>query len=150
MKPKESILKALILSFKPFRKIALLGAILSYPAFCLDLANFYQQVHTQSLQKNYVKFRGRNLLSIDSYHLLNQKEKMAVQYSLVLIHEKIASFIYFNELSGIGISTQRNSHLQFDIKYYETLKDIGIGGEFYAMCVLPFFDKCILLGYESF
>lgn len=132
---------------KYFRIILFLGII---PLYSMDLDSFYQQVHKQSLQKNYIHFRHRKLLSLEAYHLLTPQEKLSLKYSLILVSSQIESFIYLNTLSGVGISTQKGSHLQFDIKYYETLKDIGIGGKFHAMCVLPYFDKCILLGFEAF
>lgn len=116
----------------------------------MDFETFYQQVHLQSLQKNPVKFRGRNLYSRESYHRLKPDEIRAADGSLVLVFAKIAWFMYFNEISGVGIATDKGSYLQFDIKYYETLQDIGIEGKIYAMCVLPRFDKCILLGYPAF
>lgn len=117
----------------------------------MDFETFYQQVHTQSLEENYIRFRGRKLLSYEAYHLMsNTKQKENLYGSLVLVFTKISHFITFNEQSGVGISTELGSHLQFDIKYYETLEDIGIQGEIKAMCVLPYFDKCILLGYQAF
>ncbi len=117
----------------------------------MDFETFYQQVHIQSLEKNYIRFRGRKLLSYESYHLISDaKEKEKLYDSLVLVFTKISRFIIFNEQSGVGISTELGSHLQFDIKYYETLENIGIRGEIKAMCVLPYFDKCILLGYQAF
>ncbi|MDE5602447.1 MAG: hypothetical protein K2I71_00785 [Helicobacter sp.] len=117
----------------------------------MDFETFYQQVHTQSLEKNYIRFRGRKLLSYEAYHLINEiNEKRKLYGSLVLVFTKISRFITFNEQSGIGIATELGNYLQFDIKYYETLEDIGIQGEIKAMCVLPYFDKCILLGYQAF
>lgn len=116
----------------------------------MDFDTFYRQVQLQAEQKNYVKFRGRNLITKDVYDTLNSKDRENLHGSLVLVFSKIYSFIYFNEFSGVGISTEIGSYLQFDIKYYETLLDVGIGGDIKAMCVLPMFDKCILLGFKAF
>ena len=116
----------------------------------MDFDTFYKQVHIQATQKNYVKFRGRILTTKESYDLADAKEKEALKESLILVFSKIYSFIYFNEISGVSLNTEIGSKLQFDIKYYETLLDIGIGGDIKAMCVLPSFDKCILLGYRAF
>ncbi len=118
----------------------------------MSFEEFYAQVHKQALERNFVRFRRRILVSRESYHLLSDKEREFLNdvHALVLVFSKIDWFMYFNEESGVGLSTQVGSHLQFDIKYYETLRDIGVGGQIHAMCVLPAFDKCILLGYEAF
>ncbi|WP_238700763.1 hypothetical protein [Helicobacter apodemus] len=134
---------------KPF-KLFLFLYFGIHRAYAMDFETFYQQVHIQSLEKNYIRFRGRKLLSYESYHLMNTEQKEQLYGSLVLVFTKISRFITFNEQSGIGIATQLGSYLQFDIKYYETLEDIGIQGEIKAICVLPYFDKCILLGYQTF
>ncbi|MBX7490121.1 hypothetical protein K4G58_01330 [Helicobacter sp. Faydin-H64] len=125
---------------------------MSKGAGAIDFDTFYEQIHKQTLERNFVRFRNRLLVSADAYHLLPLKEKEILNqyYSLVLVFDVLERFIYFNEQSGVGVATQRGSNLQFDIRYYETLKDIGIGGKINAMCVLPYFDKCILLGYMMF
>lgn len=124
--------------------------LLSIATYAMDLDTFYKQVHTQAIQKNYIKFRGRILTTKEAYDLADTKERDYLKESLILIFSKIYNFIYFNEISGIDLNTEIESKLQFDIKYYETLLDIGIGGDIKAMCVLPSFDKCILLGYRAF
>lgn len=118
----------------------------------MNFDQFYTQVHEQTLERNFVRFRHRIVVSREGYHLLSPKEKETLNrlHALVLVFSKISWFIYFNEQSGVGISTTANSHLQFDIRYYETLRDIGIDGDIKAMCVLPYFDKCILLGFKMF
>lgn len=116
-----------------------------------SLEDFYLQVHQQSLQKDYVTFRGRSLLSHEAYiEILKESEKERLQGSLVMIRGRIERFIYFNETGGVALSSDQNANLRFDIRYYETLKDIGIGGGFFAICVLPRYDKCLLLGYKAF
>ncbi|MDY2584638.1 hypothetical protein [Helicobacter sp.] len=131
------------------------GIVILMCCLCLqamDFESFYQQVHQQALERNFVRFRNRVLVSVDAYHLLSLKEKEIFNqsYPLVLVFDRIERFITFNAQSGVGVSTQRGSHLQFDIAYYETLKDIGMSGKIHAMCVLPYFDKCILLGFAMF
>ena len=144
-----------------FKALFLLFPLLSYaqdsktsliqPNF-MDFDQFYTQVHKQTLERNFVRFRHRIVVSREGYHSLSLKEREALDkmHALVLVFSKISWFIYFNEQSGVGISTTANSHLQFDIRYYETLRDIGIDGDIKAMCVLPYFDKCILLGFKMF
>ena len=144
-------------------KLALFVLFSTHCAFAMDFNSFYVQVHKQTLERNFVRFRHRIVVSREGYHLLTSKEKEILNqiHALVLVFSKIDWFIYFNEQSGVGIATTTNSplldaraafgsYLQFDIRHYETLRDIGIGGDIKAMCVLPYFDKCILLGYEMF
>ncbi|WP_257534920.1 hypothetical protein [Helicobacter winghamensis] len=147
-------LKKLLKHFRNFQKVRIgfFACCVFFQANAMDFETFYQQVHKQTLERNFVRFRNRVLVSVDAYHLLPLKEKEVLNqfYPLVLVFDRIDRFIYFNEQSGVGVSTQRGSHLQFDIAYYETLKDIGMGEKIRAMCVLPYFDKCILLGFEMF
>lgn len=118
----------------------------------MDFMDFYARVHTQTMQKNFVRFRHRILVSYEGYRAFLEQDREALNtlHSLVLVYSKIERFIYFNEQSGIGVGTEIGANLQFDIRYYENLKDIGLYGDIKAMCVLPYFDKCILLGYEMF
>lgn len=152
LNPKTYRIKFLWLVFFPYFLCAQSSKdSLMQPNF-MNFDQFYDQVHTQTLARNFVRFRHRIVVSREGYHSLNPKEKESLNqlHALVLVFSKITWFIYFNEQSGVGISTTANSHLQFDIRYYETLRDIGIDGEIKAMCVLPYFDKCILLGYKMF
>lgn len=151
-KNKTIILKILWIAFLPLLLIAQESKIpLIQPNF-MSFDQFYDRVHTQTLARNFVRFRHRIVVSREGYHSLSPKEKEALNqlHALVLVFSKISWFIYFNEQSGVGISTTANSHLQFDIRYYETLRNIGIDGDIKAMCVLPYFDKCILLGFKMF
>lgn len=123
-----------------------------FPAYCMDFDSFYNQVAKQALEKNYITFRYRPLVTKESYHSLKfeEKENLIQRGGLVLVFSKISLFLFLNEQSGVALSTESGSYLKFDQKYYETLKDIGIGGDIKAMCTLPRFNKCILLGYEAF
>lgn len=119
----------------------------------LSFENFYRAVHTQSMDRNFIRFRHRPLVTIQAWRSFNEATRVALlkQAPLVLVFSKIQDFIRLNEIvSNVGIKTEMGANLQFDIKYYETLRDIGINGDFKAMCALPYFDKCILLGYEAF
>ncbi|MGP1450322.1 MAG: hypothetical protein ACTTJS_04270 [Wolinella sp.] len=108
-------------------------------------------MHRQSLEGNFVRFRGRILLSHEAYGMLYKPTQQGrFLYHLVLIRGKVEKFIYLSEFRGVGVGTDQNAYLHFDVRYYETLKDIGKGGDFVAMCVLPRYDKCLLLGYEAF
>ncbi|CAM2780138.1 hypothetical protein HEBU111660_00635 [Helicobacter burdigaliensis] len=122
------------------------------PAYCMDFDSFYRQVAKQAQEKNYITFRHRPLVTKESYHTLSieEKEQLHQKGGLVLVFSRISLFLFLNEQSGVALSTENGSYLKFDQKYYETLKDIDIGGEIKAMCALPRFNKCILLGYEAF
>lgn len=134
---------------KHFRKVGITFFVccLCLQANAMDFETFYQQVHKQTLERNFVRFRSSLLVGVDAYHLLPMEEREILNqyYSLVLVFDVVERFIYFNAQSGVGIATQRGSNLQFDIRYYEMLGDIGVGGKIYAMCVLPYFHQCILL-----
>lgn len=127
--------------------IGCFACCLCLQAQAMDFAAFYQQVHKQTLERNFVRFRNRLLVDVDAYALLSMEEREMLNqlYALVLVFDVVERFIYWNAQSGVGIATQRGSNLQFDIRYYEMLRHIGVGGKIYAMCVLPSFDKCILL-----
>ncbi|MDD6055831.1 MAG: hypothetical protein SOW25_07925 [Helicobacter sp.] len=114
----------------------------------MDFMRFYKQVHKQSVDGDFIRFRHRILLSYEFYKSLKEEERAAfnVYYPLVLVFSKISKFIYFNEISGVGIKSEVGANLQFDIRFYENLRGIDLGGDIFAMCVLPYFDKCILLG----
>ena len=152
MKQKIFISTLLNPSLNLSKKLGLIALFCLFDSlYAMDFESFYRQVHKQSIEKNPILFRKRVLFTRESYHALKkEKEIRAADGALVLVFSKIKKFIYFNEMSGVGIATRIGSNLQFDIKYFETLQDIGIDGEIKAMCVLPRFDKCILLGYEAF
>ena len=122
-----------------------------FPILKHQLSDFYDQVHTQSLSRDFVRFRTRLLISHDAYKMiLDPEQKAQLIHHLVLVRGKIERFIYLSEFRGVGIASNQGVYLRFDVRYFETLKDVGIGGDFVAMCVLPRYDKCLLLGYEAF
>ncbi|MDE5592183.1 MAG: hypothetical protein K2I63_04440, partial [Helicobacter sp.] len=112
-------------ALKPLCKTFKILLLLSLCLNAKDLETFYQQIHFQAMEKNYVRFNSKNLLSYQSYQQLNKNEKESLSGSLILVFSTIARFIYLNEQSGVGIATPLGSYLQFNHKYYETLEDIG-------------------------
>ena len=112
----------------------------------------WERVEQKALDEDYVLFRGRKMTTHRAYHRVRKKtrETLAKEHALVLIKGKIENYIRFSELGGVSIDTNQNAFVTFDIRYLETLRHIGIGSDFYAMCVLPRYDKCLLLRYLAF
>lgn len=113
---------------------------------------FMERVEEKALNEDFVRFRGRKLTTHNAYHRMNTKKRrlLADEHALVLIKGKIYDYIRFSEYGGVSINTNQNAFVTFDIRYLETIRHIGIGGDFYAMCVLPRYNKCLLLRYMSF
>lgn len=113
---------------------------------------FLQRVEEKALNEDFVLFRGRKLTTHRAYHRVSkaQRKALADEHALVLIKGKIENYIRFSELGGVSIATNQNAFVTFDMRYLETLRHIGIGSDFYAMCVLPRYDKCLLLRYLAF
>ncbi len=53
----------------------------------MNFDQFYTQVHEQTLERNFVRFRHRIVVSREGYHLLSPKEKEALNrlHALVLV-----------------------------------------------------------------
>lgn len=120
----------------------------------MDFATFYQQVHKQAMEGDFMRFRGRIMFSREAWAFHNSKmkqkdrKKLLEMGPLVLVFSEITWFLHHNEShGGVVLSTTSGSHLRFDQKYYETLREIGLGGKIHAMCALPKFNMCILLGF---
>ena len=116
------------------------------------LNNFYEQVKKQSEEKNYPFFRSRVLIEHSIYRTLPPQEKTSLQGGIVLTRFFISSFIKYSHLGGVGIggrftkNAEEEMYFSFDGRYLSDLEALGIGREIFAYCVLPRFDKCIMLG----
>lgn len=115
-----------------------------------ELEALYLQAHEQALERDYITFRARPLLSHEAYQSLKENRESPPAGALVIVRGNLERFIYLSEWGGVAVSSDTGAHLRFDIRYFETLQDIGIGGRFFALCVLPRYDKCLLLGYKAF
>ncbi|RAX56426.1 hypothetical protein CCZ01_09565 [Helicobacter monodelphidis] len=112
---------------------------------------FLERIEQKALDEDFVLFRGRKTITHKAYHRFakEKREDLNQEGALVVLKDKIIGNIRFSELGGVSIDTN-SAFLNFDIRYLETLHHIGEGGNLYAMCVLPRYNKCILLGYPAF
>ncbi|WP_147288724.1 hypothetical protein [Helicobacter marmotae] len=116
------------------------------------LRDYVRVVREQSAQKNYPLYSSRPIIEYSIYHNLSKSEKDSMRGFLVLVQAYVAEFIKYSHLGGVGIgakSTPNDEHifyLSFDGRYLSDIESLGIGKEIFAYCVLPRFDKCIMLG----
>ncbi|TLD82148.1 hypothetical protein LS68_003890 [Helicobacter sp. MIT 05-5293] len=116
------------------------------------LNNFLEQVKKQSEERNYPFFRSRPLVEHTVYRTLSPKEKESLQGGIVLTRFFLSSFIRYSHLGGVGVggkftkNAENEMYFSFDGRYLSDLKALGLGREIFAYCVLPRFDKCIMLG----
>ncbi|PAF48593.1 hypothetical protein BKH46_00775 [Helicobacter sp. 12S02634-8] len=123
------------------------------------LISYYQTLHQQSLNGQYPKFRGRNVIEHSVYTALEPIKKQELKGALVMSYFILKSFIKYSHLGGVGVSgvlvleakgkKPRVFYLQFDGRYLSDLEVLGIGSELFAYCVLPDFNQCILLGINE-
>lgn len=114
--------------------------------------DFFDRVGEKALNNDFVLFRGRKMITHHAFHQMQpqQQKNLSKEGALVLINGKIERYIRFSEMGGVSIATNQNAFVTFDIRYLETLRHVGIGSDFYAMCVLPRYNKCLLLRYLAF
>lgn len=117
------------------------------------LRSFVLQVKKQSLEKNYAFYSShRPIIESSVYSDLSANEKEALRGGIVLVGAYIAEFIKYSHLGGVGIGAklkpndEKTFYMSFDGRYLSDLEAFGIGKEIFAYCVLPRFDKCIMLG----
>ena len=116
------------------------------------LRDYVEVVRKQSLEKNYPFYSSRPIIEYSVYRGLKQADKESMRGWIVLIRAYIAEFIKYSHLGGVGIGarlTPNDEHifyLNFDGRYLTDMEFFGIGRKIYAYCVLPRFDKCIMLG----
>ncbi|WP_066388347.1 hypothetical protein [Helicobacter himalayensis] len=118
------------------------------------LALFYNALEKNSEKKQYARFRGRILITHNAYNVLDSQEKKALQGALVMSKFTVVSFMKYSEFGGIGvggkIDVESEKFFSFDSRYLSDLQALGTESKIYALCVLPRFDKCILLGIGEF
>lgn len=116
------------------------------------LRDYVKVVREQSLAKNYPFYASRPIIEYSVYRGLTQKEKDSMRGWIVLVNAYIAEFIKYSHLGGVGVGAKQNIndeipfYLSFDGRYLSDIESFGIGKEIFAYCVLPRFDKCIMLG----
>ncbi|PAF52687.1 hypothetical protein [Helicobacter sp. 13S00477-4] len=120
------------------------------------LKSYYNQVKSQSLDKNYPIFRNRKIIEHSVYLHLKNKDKQNFKGQIVLTHFFLKNFIKYSNFGGVGVggilvseSDDKKAKLhyyKFDGRYLSDLELLGIGLDIYAYCILPDFNQCILLG----
>lgn len=116
------------------------------------LRSYVLQVKQQSSEKNYAFYSSRPIIETSVYNDLSADEKEALRGGIVLVGAYIAEFIKYSHLGGVGIGAklkpndEKTFYMSFDGRYLSDLEAFGIGKEIFAYCVLPRFDKCIMLG----
>lgn len=119
------------------------------------LESYLEQVKKQSLEHNFPLYStkpARPIVEYSAYRTFSQKEKESLRGGLVLVGAFISEFIKYSHLGGVGMGarlTPNDEHifyLSFDGRYLTDIDMFGIGRKIYAYCVLPRFDKCIMLG----
>jgi len=110
-------------------------------------------VHVQSLEENFPFYDRRILVEHRAYRTFTQSQKDNLKGGIVLVSGFISSFIKYSNFGGVGVdmkfTKQDNEafYINFDGRY---LTDLDIlkneKKKIYAYCVLPRFDKCIMLG----
>lgn len=116
------------------------------------LRSYVLQVRRQSLQKNYPFYSSRPVVEYSVYRGLPQSDKDALRGGILLVGAYISEFIKYSHLGGVGIggklkkNDENAFYMSFDGRYLTDLESFGLGKEIFAYCVLPRFDKCIMLG----
>lgn len=118
------------------------------------LALFYDALEKNSANKQYARFRGRILIAHNAYNALDSQEKKALRSALVMSSFTLTSFMKYSEFGGVGvggkIGAKGERFFSFDSRYLSDLQALSAESKIYALCVLPRFDKCILLGIGEF
>lgn len=119
------------------------------------LESYLEQVKKQTLEKDYPLYSSRParpIVEYSAYRTLSQQDRESLRGGIVLVGAFINEFIKYSHLGGVGIGarlTPNDEHifyLNFDGRYLTDMEFFGIGRKIYAYCVLPRFDKCIMLG----
>lgn len=115
------------------------------------LRSYVEQVKKQSLEQDYPYYDRRPVIEYSVYRTYTDSQKLKWRGGLVLIGAYIAEFIKYSHLGGVGVGARltpnsESFYLSFDGRYLSDLESFGLGQEIFAYCVLPRFDKCIMLG----
>lgn len=117
-----------------------------------SLEKFYETLNLNSAKGQYARFRGRILIDHKTYDSLSQSQKSKFQGALVMSRVYVSAFLKYSEFGGVGIggkfqlSDEKDRYFSVDGRYFTDLQDLGVDHLIYLLCVLPRFDKCIVLG----
>lgn len=113
------------------------------------IRRFYDASLNQVNELRFIIHNDRLLFPHPYLKQLPRKTRESLTGGEVVIFDEIGAFNKLSEWGGVHIHTRSKTYLQFNLRYYEHLRDIGEGGPFYAICDLPGYTNCILLGCEN-
>lgn len=114
-----------------------------------QIEQFYQLSLNQTENNQFIIHDDHLLFPHPYVKKLRFKATSSLQGAEVIYFGKIGNFNELSDWGGVHIHTVDKTYLQFNLRYYEHLQDIGEGGSFYAICDLPTYTNCILLGCEN-
>lgn len=120
--------------------------------FTPSLQTFYETLETNSINGQYARFRRRILIGHKAYDAIDSAQKAKLQGALVLSRVYISAFLKYSELGGVGLGgrfergDERVRYFSVDSRYFSDLQELGADTLIYLLCVLPRFDKCLVLG----
>lgn len=120
--------------------------------FTPSLQAFYEKLEENSANGQYARFRGRILIGHRAYNALPRDKKAKLQGAIVFTRVYISAFLKYSEFGGVGIggrfgrADEEVRYFSVDGRYFSDLQELGVDRLVYLLCVLPRFDKCLVLG----
>ncbi len=114
----------------------------------VDMEQFFQKVETKSQLRDYVKYEERMLISHKQYQKLKPKDREPFFNHYVMFKGRPADFRRWSEYGGVTLYTQEKYYLEFYIRYHDHIMALQGNKYFYAICYLPKYNHCELLGKE--
>ncbi|HIV48338.1 MAG TPA: hypothetical protein IAA33_00680 [Candidatus Helicobacter avicola] len=117
-----------------------------------SLQAVYEKLEENSANGQYARFSRRILIGHKAYDALDKTQKSKLQGALVLSRVYISAFLKYSELGGVGIggkfspADEQDRYFSVDSRYFSDLQELGVDHLIYLLCVLPRFDKCLVLG----
>lgn len=118
----------------------------SYRAYFNNLHSYYKTVIKQSEDRNYSVFNGFYLIDFESYKNLEDRESL--DGHAIFYVGYIDNFLKISNQRAVTLYTKDNYKLQFPIKIYDNLYYYDRDDPIFAICFLPRFDECLLLGID--
>lgn len=143
-----------------FALVLLLCSVVSASELALSAQDFlryyehnlkaaHQAILQGSVSREFVRFRGYNLIDYTMYKQMSKQEVKAIKKPLIFFSGVLSGKPLYSELGGVSIDAyadnEMRAHLNFQGRYFSDL--IAIGQErFYALCALSAINRCLLLG----
>ncbi|GAD19832.1 hypothetical protein [Helicobacter fennelliae] len=121
-----------------------------------NLEESHRIIIQRSLQKNYLRFRGYELVDYKIYKQMSPNERKNIKKPLIFFRGILQSKPTYSELGGVSVHAilaqdtkdkkAQKIYLNFDGRYLSDLLTIGESREFYALCAVPLVNRCLLIG----